>query len=120
VNEPVHEMSRAIGKLEAIVKALTDTWQRQDDEATEGRRVLHSKMDELSRQQAALSVKVEQQTKQLAEIEPAIKRFEEQRQRQEGAASLFKILWMGVVAFATGLGYAGHELLTYLWPPKVH
>lgn len=116
MTESVHEMSRAIGKLEAIVKALTETWQRQDDEATEGRRVLHNKMDELRQQQAVLTTKLEQQTKQLSEIEPAIKRFEAQRQRQEGAASLFKVLWLGVVAFATGLGYAGHELLSYLFP----
>jgi hypothetical protein len=28
------------------------------------------------------------------------------------------VLWLGVVAFATGLGYAGHELLGYFWPPR--
>lgn len=118
MTESIHDMSRAIGSLEAIVKALTETWQRQDDEATEGRRVLHSKMDELKQQQAVLTTKVQQQTEKLAEIEPAIKRFEAERQRQEGAASLFKVLWMGLVAFATGLGYAAHELLQFFWPPK--
>jgi hypothetical protein len=116
MTESVHEMSRALGKVEAVVSALTETWQRQDDEATEGRRILHAKMDQLSQQQAVLINKVEQQAEKLAEVEPAIKRFEAQRQRQEGAASLFKVLWLGVVAFATGLGYAGHELLTYLFP----
>lgn len=114
----VDEMSRSIGKLEAIVRALTDTWQRQDDEATEGRRNLHRAVDDLRQQQTVLAGKVQRQTEQLAEVEPAIKRFEEQRQRQEGAASLFKVLWLGVVAFATGLGYAGHELLGYFWPPR--
>lgn len=116
MTESIHDMSRALGKVEAIISALTETWQRQDDEATEGRRLLHAKMDELTKQQAILTTKVEQQTEQLSEVKPAIKRFEEQRQRQEGAASLFKVLWLGVVAFATGLGYAGHELLTYLFP----
>lgn len=116
MTESVHEMSRALGKVEAVVNALTETWQRQDDEATEGRRVLHQKMDEVREQQAVLTTKVQQQTEKLAEIEPAIKRFEAQRQRQEGAASLFKVLWLGVVAFATGLGYAGHELLQYFFP----
>jgi uncharacterized protein YlxW (UPF0749 family) len=118
LTESVHDMSRALGKVEAIVAALTETWQRQDDEATEGRRLLHAKMDELKQQQAVLATKVEQQTQKLAEVEPAIRRFEAERQRQEGAASLFKVLWLGVVAFATGLGYIGHELLQYVFPPR--
>jgi hypothetical protein len=29
-----------------------------------------------------------------------------------------KLGWGAVVAFATGLGYIGHELLIYFWPPK--
>lgn len=116
MTESERETSRAIGALESTVRYLTDTWQSQEREATEGRRRLHQKIDELTSQQQALEATVRQQTKQLAEIEPAIKRFEAQRQRQEGAASLFKVLWLGVVAFATGLGYAGHELLQYFFP----
>lgn len=118
MSESVHDMSRALGKVEAIVSALTETWQRQDDEATEGRRLLHNKMDELKQQQAILTTKVQQQTEKLAEIEPAIKRFEAQRQRSEGARSMAKLLWGGLLAFATGLGYAAHELIVIFWPPK--
>jgi chromosome segregation ATPase len=116
VTESERETSRAIGSLESTVQHLTETWQRQDSDATEGRRRLHQKIDELTAQQAALAATVRQQTAELAEIKPAIKRFEQQRQRQEGAASLFKVLWLGVVAFATGLGYAAHELLQYIFP----
>ncbi len=110
------EASRAIGSLESSVRHLTETWQRQDKEAADGRRRLHEKIEELTSQQAALTGKVGKQTEELAEIKPAIKRFEAQRQRQEGAASLFKVLWLGVAAFATGLGYASHELLQWLFP----
>lgn len=110
------ETIRSIASLEATVKHLTETWQHQDEEASEGRRRLHDKIDGLTSQQGALETTVRQQTAELAEIKPAIKRFEQQRQRQEGAASLFKVFWMGVVAFATGLGYAGHELLQYFFP----
>lgn len=116
--DSVHEMSRAVGALEATVKTLTETWARQDEEATEGRRRLHEKLDELKRQQQALTATVEQQTRELAEVKPAIKRFETQRQRQEGAQSLAKLIWGAVVAFAAGLGYLGHELLIFFWPPK--
>lgn len=116
--DSIHEMSRLIGGLQAEVKNLNDTWQRQDREATEGRRRLHAKVDELTTQQGTLTSKVEQQTKELAEVQPAIKRFEIDRRRREGANSLLKLLWVGLVAFATGLGYVGHELLIYFWPPK--
>jgi chromosome segregation ATPase len=116
VTESERDTIRSIASLEATVKHLTETWARQDQEATEGRRRLHEKIDELKSQQEGLENTVKQQTKELAEIKPAIKRFEEQRQRQEGARSLFKVLWVGVVAFATGLGYAGHELLQYFFP----
>jgi chromosome segregation ATPase len=116
VTESERDTIRSIASMEATVKHLTDTWQRQDQEATEGRRRLHEKIDELKSQQQTLEETVKQQTKELAEIKPAIKRFEEQRQRHEGAASLFKVMWLGVVAFATGLGYAGHELLQWIFP----
>lgn len=114
----VHEMSRAVGSLEATVKTLTENWQRNDDEATEGRRRMHEKIDALRSQQESLQKTVEQQTTELAEIKPAIKRFEAQRQRQEIQKSMIKALWLGVVAFATGLGYLAHELLIFFWPPK--
>lgn len=123
--DSIDEISRAIGSLESSVKNLTETWQRQDREATEGRRRLYEKVDELkaqqeelARQQQDLTGKLTKQTEELSEIKPAIKRFETQRQREEGARSLIKLMWMGIVAFATGLGYVGHELLIYLWPPK--
>jgi uncharacterized membrane protein len=116
VTESERDTIRSIASLEATVKHLTETWQIQDREATEGRRRLHDKIDELKSQQGDLENTVKKQTEEISEIKPAIKRFEQQRQRQEGAASLFKVLWLGVVAFATGLGYAGHELLQYFFP----
>lgn len=116
--DSIHEISRLIGSLESEVRTLRQTWQHQDREASEGRKRLHDKVDDLKMQQGVLANKVEQQTKELAEVKPAIKRFETERQRREGANSLLKLLWVGVVAFATGLGYLGHELLVYLWPPK--
>jgi chromosome segregation ATPase len=120
MTENERENVKAIASLESTVKHLTETWQRQDQEATEGRRRLHDKIDELKSQQKTLEETVKKQTEELSEIKPAIKRFEAQRQRQEGAASLFKVMWLAVVAFATGLGYAGHELLQYFFPRGGH
>jgi septal ring factor EnvC (AmiA/AmiB activator) len=118
--DSMHEVSRVIGDLEATVRSFKETWATQDREATDGRRRLHDKIDSLKSQQEALASTVSQQTKKFAEIEPAIKRFEIQRRRQEGARSLAKLLWGGVVAFAAGLGYLAHEMLILFWPPKGH
>lgn len=120
MTESERDTIKSIASLEATVKHLTETWQRQDGEATQGRRRLHDKIDEMKSQQKSLEETVKQQTKELAEIKPAIKRFEAQRQRQEGARSLFKVLWGGVVVFAGGLGYAAHEILQYFFPRGPH
>lgn len=116
--ESMHEASRAIGSLEAAVTILTETWARQDREANDGRRRLHDKIDALQSQQEALQKTVERQTAEIAELKPAIKRFEEQRHRHEGQKSMIKLIWMAVVAFAGGLGYLAHEFLIFFWPPK--
>lgn len=111
-------MSRAIGSLESSVKTLTTTWAEQDREATEGRRILYGKVDELKGTQASLAATVATLTGEFAEIKPAIQRFERERQRREGARSLMALIWTSIVAFAAGLGYVGHELLIYFWPPR--
>lgn len=115
---PIHDMSRAIGALQSTVKNLTDNWQQQDREATEGRRLLHAKVDGLTVQQAVLTGQVAQQTAELAEVKPAIKRFEADRQRREGANSMVKLIWVGLTAFVAGLGYVAHDLIMLFWPPK--
>jgi septal ring factor EnvC (AmiA/AmiB activator) len=120
MTESERETSRAIGSLESTVTHLTETWQKQDREATEGRRRMHQKIDELTSQQQALATTVKQQTDKIAEIEPAIKRFEAERQRREGANSLIKLAWGALAAFAYGLGYAGHEILQYFFPRGPH
>lgn len=118
MTDNIHEMSRAIGSLESSVKTLTTTWAEQDREASEGRRILYGKVDELKSQQGTLTSRLAQLTDEFAEIKPAIRRFEIQRQRAEGASSLRKLIWTGIVTFAAGLGYVGHEFLIYLWPPR--
>lgn len=116
----LNELNRMVGRLQSSVETLTATWQRQDSEASEGRRRLHAKIDEMKSQQEAMAATVEQQTAEIAELKPAIKRFEAERLREQGARSLAKLIWGGVLAFATGLGYLAHELLIFFWPPKGH
>lgn len=112
------ETARAIGALEASVKHLTETWKHQDDEATEGRRRLHEKLDELKSQQEALAATVAQQTRELAEIKPAIESFKSARDQQIGAQKLGKLLWGAFLAAAGGVGYVIGDWLHLFWPPK--
>ncbi len=114
----MHAMSRAIGDLEATVRSLTDTWSQQDQHATEGRRLLHAKVDTLTSTIQTTNARLDTLTGRFAEIEPAVRRFEVARQRAEGARSLAKLLWAGFVAFAAGLGYLASDLMHLLWPPK--
>jgi uncharacterized membrane protein len=114
----IHQVSAELGRLKNAVEMMTDTWRAQERAATDGRRALHDKFDELKTEMTETRGRVGQMSNELAEIKPAIKRFEAQRQRQEGASSAMKVIWGAVVVFATGLGYAGHELMMYFWPPK--
>lgn len=111
------EISRAIGSLEGLVKSLTDTWVQQDQEATEGRRALYGKFEELKTEVNKTTAKVETLVREMSEIKPAVKNFEAARQRREGANSLMKILWGGVVAFATGIGYLLHDYVGNFFRP---
>lgn len=117
-NGEIHQVSAELGGLKKAVEMMTATWRDQERAATEGRRLLHTKFDELKGEMASTKSRVGQMTDEIAEIKPAIKRFEAQRQREEGGRSAAKLIWMAIVAFATGLGYVGHELLIYFWPPR--
>ena len=113
-------VAQALGNLQGTVRAMAEQWRDQERSASAGRHALRDKVDALAAQQTTLANQVAQQTKQLAEVEPAIQRFEQDRQRREGANSLVKLIWAGIIAFATGLGYVGHELLLMFWPLKGH
>lgn len=118
MSNDMNEINRAIGALQSSVETLTRTWSEQDRKATEGRRELYRKVDELKSEVTEAKGRVAKVAEEIAEVKPAIKRFEAQRQREEGVRSTVKLIWGGVVVFATGLGYAGHELLLWFWPPK--
>lgn len=114
----IHQVSAELGALKKAVEMMTATWRDQERAATDGRRALHQKFDKLKEEMTETKDRVGQMTNEMAEIKPAIKRFEAQRQRAEGASSAIKVIWAAIVVFATGLGYVGHELLIYFWPPK--
>lgn len=118
--------SRALGSLESSVKAVTDTvasmtraWAEQERNASDGRRVIHKKLDEVKNDLALLTGRVNTMGERLAEISPAIDEFQNQRQRQIGARSLGKYLWSAMLAAAGAFGWLIHEWLN-MGVPKGH
>jgi tetrahydromethanopterin S-methyltransferase subunit B len=113
----VHEFSRALGSLEASVKNLTMTWAQQEQNAADGRRALHLKMDGIKEDLSSLTSRVDGMTKEMSEISPAVNEFKQQRERAIGAMKLGRWLW-GVFIAAAGLaGWAIGEWLHIPRPP---
>lgn len=111
----IHEMSRAVGGLEATVKNLTDTWQRQDEEATEGRRRLHAKFDTLMTTVQGLSFRVDGLTTELAHIKPAVIVSDQERHQAIGSKKTIAMIWSGIIAFIGGTAAIIVELIHQLW-----
>lgn len=123
----IHQMSAAIGGLQADVKNLKDSidnlnqiWGLREESATAGRRVVHEKVDLLRKDFTHLSAEVENVSMKLTEIEPAISEFKDARQRLIGARHLGKFLWGAFLSAAGAMGYALGEWLHLFWPPKGH
>lgn len=106
INRTIIEMSRAMGGLESTVKTLTQTWQTQDAEATQGRRDLRQRFEALSGKVGELGGKVDRALTELGEIKPSVEAFENAKQQAVGGLKLGKLLWMG-------LPFGGGGLITW-------
>lgn len=122
----IHEVSRIIGglqasviSLQASIESLNTTWGDRERSASEGRRILHEKFDELRGDVMRLSAEVENVSKDLSsDIKPAIADFKSARSEQIGMQKLGKLLWGVFLAAAGGVGYVIGDWLHLLWPPK--
>jgi hypothetical protein len=122
----VHEISMQLGQLSQAVKFMTDVWQRQEETASAGRKALHEKFesfkDTVGVQIAGLSLRLDrlvdgmkQFEQTIEKIEPAVKKYEEEKLREEGARRLGKALIAAMTAVAGGIGWGLHELINILW-----
>jgi hypothetical protein len=125
MNSPdIHAFSRALGSLEASVKNVTETvanmtkaWAEQERNASEGRRVLHDKLDDVRGDVVALDRTVADLAKEMTEISPAVKEFKRQRERAIGARSFGRWIWGLMLTAAGGIGWAVNE---WLHIPRPH
>jgi outer membrane murein-binding lipoprotein Lpp len=103
----IHQMSAAIGGLQADVRSLKASidnlnriWGEREESATAGRRIVHDKVDSLRTDFTRLSAEVENVSSDLVEIKPAIEVFKTARERQIGAQRMGKLIWMAFIALA--------------------
>lgn len=101
----LREMSRTIGGLQATITTLVSTWQSQEAQASQGRRDLHQKFDNLRDDVHEIGSQVSGALKDIAEIKPSVQAFENAKQQAKGAQTLGKIIWAILGFGGVGLGW---------------
>jgi len=103
----IHQMSAAIGGLQADVRSLKESidslnrvWGEREIAATAGRRALHDKVDKLGTDVVLLSAEVENVSNDVIRIKPAIDDFRTARDRQAGAQWMGKLIWLAFIGIA--------------------
>lgn len=113
-----HQITLMVGGLKSSVDSMMGQWQRQEQEATEGRRRLHEKFEafrnDVSLKLQALTHRVDALGAQVTVIEPSVTIFKEEKLRVEGAKRLGKVLMGALGMAAGGIGWGLHELVSYL------
>ena len=111
----INEFSRALGGLQATVASLTSMWERNDREATEGRRRLYVKVDEMKDSLGVLSSRVESLSTDVAAMKPTVRIFDTQHQQGIGTKKTIAMIWSIIVAFIGGTAAIVVELIHQLW-----
>ena len=114
----VHQISMKLGQLSQAVEMMTEMWKTQEAAATSGRKALHEKFehfrDEVGIQISGLSLRVDRMVDTMAKVEPAVKKYEDEKLREEGAKGLGKLLIGGMGMVAGAIGWGLHEFIGYL------
>lgn len=97
----IHQLSRVVGGLEQAVRTLTETWARQDEKASEGRRELFTAVTGLR----VDVTKLQRDVAPIAKLDERIDKLEAARNRAIGA------VW-GARAVIAAMGGAIGALLT--------
>jgi chromosome segregation ATPase len=124
-NGQMHQISAEIGALKASVELMTDMWRRQEEAASSGRKVLHDKLEAVQQtvgaQISSLSLRVDRVVDSvkgmkdtMAKVEPAVKKYEDEKMREEGAKRLGKGLIAALTASAGAIGWGLHEFIGYI------
>jgi archaellum component FlaC len=112
----LREMSRSIGGLESTVKTLVTTWQSQEQQASQGRRDLHAKVDALKDEVKSYGQQLAAAVKDINDMKPTVDGIVVAKQQAAGVGKLGKAL--GTVAVFLSGGGAGAWILSWFTSPK--
>ena len=114
----LHEISAEIGGLKTAFNLMMAQWARQEETATAGRKALADKFESLQQtvgaQLSSLNLRVDRVVDTMSKVEPAVKKYEDEKLREEGAKRLGGKLIAALMAAAGGIGWGLHELIGYL------
>lgn len=119
-------LKEAAENTKRTLEHLMRMWETQEKNASEGRRMLHEKVDAMKDSVTALGTRVGSlETTITVDLKPAVEEFKNQRQQQKGAMKLGRVLWTGMLAACGSMGAAiGYGLSHFFgqvpMPPPGH
>lgn len=108
----LRQMAEKIGDLTGTVRGLVDTWTRQEESASQGRRDLHAKVDAVNTKVTEVGATLAGVIKDVAEMKPDVTKFREMRTEARGAGKLGKAMWGLAVFLSCGFGWILSNWLT--------
>lgn len=126
MTEQDHILLRAFGNLEGTVASMATQWREQERHASDGRKHLHDKFEELLGKVLVLSNTVNNVQQDVAELKndietkvmPPIAESKEKQAEKRGARHVGKMLWVGALAMVSAASYGIHQLISWLFPIK--
>jgi hypothetical protein len=122
----VHHMSLLVGEikgqLQAVIssmESLNRTWGEREQAATEGRRILHEKVELMRHDVVRMEASVENVSRDVSVIKPAIEKFRTAKDQQDGAQKLGKRLWIVFIGLA-GIAGGGIAEIFHAWWRGTH
>jgi hypothetical protein len=96
-------MDRIIGGLQAQIAGFEKNWAEQDRRASEGRGVLHVKIEDLGKEVVGVAHKLESVIEDVKEMKPAVEDWKASKARAEGVVWSAKLVWIGVGVLGAGI-----------------
>lgn len=115
----LRELNGKVGGLISSVDMMKEQGRTQEVSATAGRQRLHDKIETVRQEVgidiSVLSMRVDRLTDKVTAVEPAMKAFEKEELRQEGAKRLGARLWAAMVLAAGLAGWGVHEAINWFF-----
>lgn len=122
IHQTLGALKEAAENSKRTLEHLMRMWETQEKNASEGRRIIHEKVDAMGTKLTELAGRITSVETAVTGIKPEVQEFKNQREQQKGAMKLGKALW-AVMLTACGtmggaLGWGLHHL--FAAPPPGH